>query len=122
MNENIPKEDFQRSLPPEYKAPVWVWWLAGILAIAGPLSLGGIWPGGSFFGGLAPTVFLLALYAEVPSERYATSERSYPSPLGVRRRGPYEWEAAWKRAFIAGAVCIGLAILSDWWGVRFGSE
>jgi hypothetical protein len=59
---------------------------------------------------------------EVPSERFPTPDQPYSARDRIRRRGTFQWEAAWKRAFIAAAVCLGLAIVNDWWGIRFGAD
>ncbi|WP_156320273.1 hypothetical protein [Brevundimonas sp. AAP58] len=113
--------DDQRFLPPEYEPPVWVWWLAGLLALAGPVLLQPIWPGGWFFGGLTPTVFIVGLFAAAPSEFYPNDEMRMPPRRSIRRRGPSDWEAAWKRAFLAAGVCLMLAIIDDWIQMGFGT-
>nr|WP_303695795.1 hypothetical protein [Brevundimonas subvibrioides] len=112
-------DDEGRSLPPEYEPPAWVWWLAGVLALVCPVLLQPLWPGGRFFGGLTPTVFLVGLFSSVPSEIYPNDEMRMPPRLSIRRRGRSQWEGAWKRAFISAGVCILLAIVNDWISIRF---
>ena len=110
----------ERHLPPEVRIPAWVWWLAAALAIVGPLMLSGFWPEGAFFGGLAPTVFILTLCSARSHEFHPNTEMSLPPRSSIFRRDSYGWKRARRQAFLAAGICLALAIASDWWAFRFG--
>lgn len=92
------------------------WWLTTAVGVVG----GGIgfWFGDFdwFVGGLAPAVAMTLLCAEAPSE----IRRDEAHPQGWRPpRDQSAWDDAWRRAWIGFGVTILLAIVGDWFSMRF---
>jgi hypothetical protein len=100
-----------------FRAPAWAWPTVGVLVLAAPLLLGAVMPWSlALWLGWGIAAALGAYFSEDhkphPPRGLAATEQ------GRRWRTPGELSDARRRAMIAAAIFVALAVVNDWFFLR----